>query len=100
MASFSQLWTSYQQTPRPGNFGATVAGIRLGELDDEVQDLAGSCVGLGAAFDAVRADRLRAAVEQIERLLPQLEPPETQRYFGQLAALAAAMLGELSMRPA
>ena len=98
MASFDELWTAYARDRRPGNLGARVNGISIGDVDDEVQDVAGSYAGLRSGVSAARAARLGLALGDIERVLPLLEPPETKAYFERMASLARAALVEI-VRP-
>lgn len=100
MASFQDLWAQYSRDPRPANIGAVVDGVRIGDLDDEIQDVAGSYAGLRADLDAKRVARLGLALQTVTRLLPLLEPPATQRYFARLAALARSILAEIADREA
>lgn len=41
MTSFRDLWTAYGHEPRPANIGAVIDGVRIGALDDEIQDRRG-----------------------------------------------------------
>ncbi|HTE45249.1 MAG TPA: hypothetical protein VK636_08420 [Gemmatimonadaceae bacterium] len=96
MATFSELWAAYGRDPRPANIGASINGVLIGELDDEVQDVAGSYAGLGADVGAWRAARLGLALERITRVLPLIEPENTRAYFERLASLARSALAEIA----
>ena len=96
MATFDDLWAAYGRDPRPANIGGQVAGIPLGELDDEIQDVAGSYAGFRAEIGAWRVARLGLALDQLGHILPAIEPAATKAYFERLALLARAALGEIA----
>ncbi len=100
MASFQNLWFEYSRDRRPTNIGDVVNGIRIGDLDDEIQDVAGSFAGLGADIDAVPVARLGLALERVTGLLPSLEPADTRAHFDRLTRLARAALVEIRDREA
>lgn len=96
MATFDELWFAHGRDPRPANIGARVDGVPLADLDDEVQDVAGSYAGLRREIGTWRAARLGLVLDQIVRILPVIEPPQTKAYFERLALLARAMLIEIA----
>ena len=96
MATFDELWGRYGRDRRPGNIGATIGGVAIGELDDEIQDVASSYAGLRREVGAWRVGRLGLALAELERLLPLVEPPATRAYCDRLAALARAALAEIA----
>jgi hypothetical protein len=98
MATFQDLWFAYGRTPRPPNIGARVDGVLIGDLDDEIQDVASSYAALGSELDAWRVARLGLALAEVTRLLPSLEPEVTRAYFDLLARLARSTLVELAKR--
>lgn len=100
MAKFDELWAGYSRERRPANLGAWVNGVAIGDLDDEIQDVAGSYAGLRGKLGAWRAARLGLALAEVERILPGLEPAETRAYFERLAALARAALAEIASQEA
>ena len=100
MATFHELWRAYGNEPRPANIGARVDGILIGDLDDEIQDIAGSYAGLRAEVGTWRVARLGLALAEVTRILPRLEPEPTRRYFERLATLARAALVEIANREA
>jgi hypothetical protein len=100
MASFQELWQEYGRDRRPANIGAVVNGVRIGDLDDEIQDVAGSFAGLGSAIDAARVARLGNALDQLMLVLPSIEPAETRSYFERLARLARAALAAIATHEA
>jgi hypothetical protein len=96
MATFDDLWFAYGRDPRPANIGAMVDGVRIGDLDDEIQDVAGSYAGLRGDLGTSRVARLALALEAVTRLLPTIEPIETRRYFERLTLLGHAALVEIA----
>jgi hypothetical protein len=88
------LWAEYSRRPRPVHIGATVDGVRLGELDDEIQDVIGS-LGMGPDLGLGRVARLGLAVADAERVLPAIPPGEKREYVALLAALGRAALASL-----
>jgi hypothetical protein len=48
MSSVQELWHAYGRDRRPANIGDRIGVVVLGELDDEVQDVVGSYIGMGA----------------------------------------------------
>jgi hypothetical protein len=100
MATFQDLWFRYGHDRRPANIGAVINGVRIGDIDDEIQDVAGSFAGLRTDIDPVRVARLGLALETLTLLLPSLEPPETRAYFERLAQLGRAVLAEIANREA
>ena len=96
MSTFDELWVAYSRDLRPDNIGSQVGGVRLGDLDDEIQDVAGSYAGLRQEVGAWRVARLGLALDQLGRILPSIEPPRTKAYFERLALLARAALGEIA----
>ena len=89
MNTREKLWAEYQRRPRPPNIGDAIAGVSLGEMDDDVQDVLGSW---GPQLDAWRVARLGRAVANLERVLPLITPPETRQYFDLVSALGRAAL--------
>jgi hypothetical protein len=100
MAEFDDLWVAYSRDRRPSNLGARVNGVAIGDLDDEIQDVAGSYAALRGKLGTWRAARLGLALAEVERILPRLEPAETVAYFERLAALARAALAEIASQEA
>ena len=96
MATFDELWVTYGRDSRPANIGGQVAGIPLGDLDDEIQDVAGSYAGLRQEIGAWRVARLGLALDRLDQILPSIEPATTKAYFERLALLARAALGEIA----
>ena len=97
MATAEELWSRYGRDPRPANLGAVIGGVRIGDLDDEIQDVAGSYAGLRRELGAWRVARLGLALAQVEQLLPVIEPSATKAYFERLAELARATLAEIAI---
>lgn len=89
------LWAEYARCPRPMHIGATISGVRLGELDDEIQDVIGSW-GMGPELGLGRVARLGLAVADAERVLPAIPPGENRAYVALLAALGRAALASLA----
>jgi len=96
MATFNELWSRYGRDRRPANIGATAGGVAIGELDNEIQDVASSYAGLRRDVGAWRVARLGLALASVERILPLVEPPATKAYFVRLAELARATLAEIA----
>lgn len=96
MATFAELWSQYACDRRPANIGAVVDGVHIGDLDDEIQDVAGSFAGLGSELGAPLVACLGLALETVTHLLPRLEPVETRAYFERLALLAHTALAEIA----
>ena len=92
MPTLDELSGEYGRRRFPANIGDEVAGIRLGELDDEVQDVIGSCAGMGLEVGIWRVARLGVAYGEIMRVMPHIASEETQAYFIWLADLARAGL--------
>jgi hypothetical protein len=102
MSSVEELWAVYGRERRPANIGDRVAGMLLGELDDEVQDIVSSYMGMGMGeeVDALRVARLGLALAEITRVLPEIQPTATREYFQRLADLARAALAAIADREA
>ena len=100
MATFDELWAAYATDRWPDNIGDALDGVLLGELDDEVQDVASTYAALGPELEAWRVARLGLALKGITQALPQLEPRATREYFERLATLAQVVLGEIAERGA
>src|SRR5688572_19038243 len=96
MPSVEELWNAYGRDRRPDNIGAIVDGIRLGELDDDIQDVVSSYAGLGAGISVYQVAKLSVALARTIRVLPSITPVETRAYFERLATLAEAVLAELA----
>ena len=96
MVTFNEAWAAYSRDARPANIGGEVNGVRIGALDDEVQDIAGSYAGLREDVGSWRVARLGLALDQLGRILPAIEPAATRAYFERLAVLARAALAELA----
>lgn len=97
--SLDELWDAYGHRSRPSNIGDRFGSVALGELDDEVQDVVGSLVGVPYVPRGAAA-RLELAHVTIVRVLPLLTPELTQRYFEHVAQLAEAALAEIAKREA
>lgn len=95
MMTLEALWAEYSRRPRPAQIGATIGGVRLGELEDEIQDVITS-FGMGPEFGAWRVARLGLAVADAERVLPAIPPGEDREYVALLAALGRAALASLA----
>ncbi len=88
------LWAEYARRSRPAHIGAAIDGVRLGELDDEIQDVISSW-GMGRDLGLSRVARLGLAVADAERVLPATAPGEEREYVALLAALGRAALVSL-----
>jgi len=92
MPTLDDLFGEYGRRRFPANIGDEVAGVRLGELDDEVQDVIGSYCGMGLEVGMWRVARLGLAYGDIMRVLPHILQEDTRTYFVWLADLARAGL--------
>ncbi len=92
MTTLDALWAEYARRPRPPQLGATVDGVRLGEVDDEIQDVITSNFGMGVDSGLWRVARLGLALADAERVLPAIPAGETREYFVLLVAVARAAL--------
>ena len=92
MPTLDELSREYGRRRFPANIGDEVAGIRLGELDDDVQDIIGSYCGMGLEVRIWRVASLGLAYGDIMRVLPHIAPDDTRTYFVWLAELARAGL--------
>jgi hypothetical protein len=99
MAAFQDLWLVYGRTSRPANIGARVDGVLIGDLDEQVQDIAASFAAMGSAVSSARVARLGLALADIMRVLPSLEPEATRAYFDLAAQVARATLVEIANPP-
>ena len=97
MNTVEKLWTQYQVMPRPATIGDTIAGVSLGQLDDDVQDVMSSW-GMGPDLGLWRVAQLGRAAADLERILPLIEHEETREYFTLLRALARAALNAIADR--
>ena len=92
--TFDALWAEYARRPRPPHLGATIGGVRLGEVDDDIQDVVAS-MGMGPELGVSRVARLGLAVADAECVLPMLPQGETRDYFILLVAIGRAALTSL-----
>ena len=95
MTSLEQLWAEYGRRPRPPDIGDTVDGARLGQLDDDVQDVLGS-LGMGPDLGLWRVAKLGRALAEIERVLPKIESVKTREYFSHVVVLSRAALDSIA----
>lgn len=91
MPTFDELRETYERTPFPTNIGDTIAGVRLGELDADVQDVFDNW-DLGAVLGLQRVARLGLALATTERVLLAIEPGEARDYVIMLEKVARAAL--------
>ena len=85
-------WIAYGNTPRPARIGAALDGVRLGELEDEMQDVISSYFGSDGYLDTERRDRLALAHAATQRILPSVPDVATRTYLASLAKLAGRVL--------
>jgi hypothetical protein len=85
--SREELWAEYQRRPRPPNIGDTIAGVSLGDVDDDIQDVLGSWE-MGAGIGLWRIARIGLAVANLERVMPLIPSGEGREYFALGAAAA------------
>ncbi|MFL5605136.1 MAG: hypothetical protein ACJ8AD_01700, partial [Gemmatimonadaceae bacterium] len=76
--------------------GDVVDGVSLGQIDDEIQDVVGSYVGMRGDTSAWQAARLGLALAELTRVLPTIRPVATQAYFQRLAELARQALASIA----
>ena len=91
MNTLERLLAQYQVTPRPPDIGDSIAGVSLGDVDDDVQDVLGSW-GIGADLGLWKLARLGRAAADLERALPLIHREETREYFTLVRALARSAL--------
>jgi hypothetical protein len=91
MATFDQLRDEYDRRAVPANIGDTVEGVRLGELDADVQDVLDNW-DLGPVLGLQRVARLGLGLATAECLLLAMEPGETRDYVAFLSEVASAAL--------
>ena len=85
-------WSTYGNTLRPARIGDALDGVRLGELEDEMQDVISSYFGNDGTLDIVRRDRLALAHAATQRVLPSVPDVPTRTYLASLANLAGRVL--------
>ena len=90
-----ELWTQYQATPMPPHIGDTIDGVRLGDVDDEVQDVLSSW-SVGPKMPLSKVASLGRAAADLERVLPKINDHQTQRYFSLVRALARSALDSIA----
>ncbi len=98
MHQLQELFAEYNRRPFPANIGDEISGIRLGELNDEVQSIIGSYLGMGLDIGSWRVARLGLVYGDIMRMLPEIAQDDTREYFTWLAALAHAALESMCDR--
>ena len=98
MAQLDDLWLQYGLRQRPGNCGDSVDSVRLGELDDEIQDVVGIHLGANPAVAPSQVARLGLALADLTRVLPKIEPGATHEYFVMVESLARAALTAVMLK--
>jgi hypothetical protein len=93
-------WFAYGNTPRPARIGDTLDGVRLGELEDEMQDVISSYFAGDGSLDVERRDRLALAQAATQRILPSVPDDPTRTYLASLARLAGKVLDRCGLTSA
>ena len=75
-----------------------VDGVRLGELDDEIQEIVRACSAQGPGVAPAAVARLGLALADLNRVLPKITPGAAHDYFVMVESLARGTLSALALK--